>query len=530
MGNSGSVRAANCTFFGPLRADLSAICRTTTVRTAAVAKRNRGPKFTRFLSRLLKQTPLSRRTRTGKRSQSNSQHTSELLENRALLTLVGVDFGGGLVPANWASVDTGPADQVLTNLSDDEGTATGIDLDIDYDVLPGAFDLFSPDPSEIPAHSTSLAGLDHNYEDQGSVGLTFQNLVAGQTYEVYVFAGDTFSDTQTVTISDAAAGTTLTSFQQLHAANQLLINDQVGDDTRTLSSYAVLAPADVNGDLTITVESSPGTFLGLAGVALGVPTPPSELYLNEIVADVPGGIDNPNEYVEIRGQIGQSLNDVFLVFVDGNDSPSQGEIRSGTGGVVDLSGAAVGATGFAVVADDTLDPYAIDPAAGIINVPGLDFDYASYTAFLIHVDPLNGTAPVAGQDLDAGNDGLDALPTGWTVLDSVGVLTGAPTARSYGDITFSGTADGFSEAGSQFVTTGFGPGNSNHVMRVGDSTGSQPADWVAFEISGTAPSFTVAQSTDAAYQTGSFITNHVGSKLGRKEKRERSPLVINVTR
>ena len=264
--------------------------------------KNRGRRIARFLSRLFQgQTP-NRKSQTTRRQVSHANRSAEHLENRALLTLVGVDFGnGGIVPANWTSHD-GNFDTGLLNLDDEDGNASGVNLDIDFDDLPGTYDSFTPLSAEIPAHSASLVGLEGNYEDQGSVQLTWQNLIAGQTYEIYIFAGDTFADTQTVTISDAAAGTTLTTFQQPHAANQLIVNDQIGDSTRALGDYALQASADANGDLTITVGSNPGTFFGLAGVALGIPTPPSQLYLNEIVAEVPGQ-DNPNEYVELRGQV-----------------------------------------------------------------------------------------------------------------------------------------------------------------------------------------------------------------------------------
>lgn len=475
-----------------------------------MAKRNQGLTFTRFLSRLLGRTTRPARKRSPERQQPRTQTVAEHLEDRALLTLVGVDFGGGVTPANWAPF-TGSTDGVISNLSDETGAATGINLAIDFDELPGAYDVFSPVSSEIPAHTQSLVGLDNNYEDQGSVQLTYQNLAPGVTYDLYIFAGDTFADTQRVTITDeAAGGSILTVFEQPHGANQLIVNDQVGDSSRALTSYAIGAPADANGEINITVDSGNGTFFSLAGVALGIPTPPSDVYLNEIVADIPGGADNPNEYVELRGTVGQSLNDVYLVFVDGNDAPSQGEIRGGTAGVVDLSGSVIGANGFLAIVDDAADPYSVDGSSGVVNVPGLDIDDASYSAFLVYVDPISGTAPVSGQDLDAGNDGLDVLPTGWSLLDSVSVLDGGVGSRAYAPIAFSPTADGFLEPGGNLVSTGFGA-PTNHVMRVGDTTGSQPADWVAFELADTAPDLTVAQSTNAAYLAGSIITDHVGA-------------------
>ena len=439
-----------------------------------MARQNRRQQISRFLSRLFGNSAATSAGRTRrKRTVSRHRQVTEQLEDRALLTLVGVDFGGGTSPTNWTAF-SGTADTTLSNLNDEFGSGTAIDLAVAFDTNPGGNVSFAPPANELPIHATSLSGLDESYTDQGNVELTFQELIPGQSYELFVFAGDSFASNQLVTISSPATSTIITSFAQPHGVNQLLVNDQVGDSSTPLQSYAVMAPADANGEILIRIDTSndPAGFLGLAGVAIQKRSPPVGLVLNEIVADLPGGTDNPNEYVELRGAAGQSLDDVFLVFVEGNAQPEQGEIRAGASGVIDLSGSTLGANGYLAIVDDATDPYTIDTGASVLNVSGLDIGDAPYTSFLVYVDPVSGTVPAAGQDLDAGNDGLDGLPVGWTLLDGISVLDGAVGSRGYAQIAFSPTADGLLEPGAALVTTGFGA-QTNHVMRAGVN---MPAD------------------------------------------------------
>ncbi len=151
-----------------------------------------------------------------------------------------------------------------------------------------------------------------------------------------------------------------------------------------------------------------------------------------------------------------------------------------------------------------------------MDVPGLDIEAASYTAMLIHV-AASGSAPTGGQDLDVGNDGLDALPTGWTILDDVSVLDGGNSDRAYGQIVFSSDGSGNLEPGATLIDAGtsFANDTIHHVMRVGDSSGATAGDWVAFRHeespTPTPPDFFILASTNPAYAAETLITGHGGA-------------------
>ena len=131
--------------------------------------------------------------------------------------LIGVDFGGGTVPGNWNSF-AGTASGTLTDLIDESGTTTVVDLNVTVDgnATGRGTEAFAPPVGQLPIHPNTLTGLDGNYYDVGNIQVTFSALVVGQFYEVYVFGGDTTTATQTVQITGLTNPITYT-----HGSNQL---------------------------------------------------------------------------------------------------------------------------------------------------------------------------------------------------------------------------------------------------------------------------------------------------------------------
>lgn len=239
---------------------------------------------------------------------------------------------------------------------------------------------------------------------------------------------------------------------------------------------------------------------------------PTELYLNEILVDPNTGANqNPNEYIELRGIPNTPLDDIYLVFLESDSGGTLGSINNGTTNVVPLSGHSIGSNGFVVIIDDQDHPYSVAAGTTIIDVADLDVENASWTAMLIEVS--SGSAIPSNQDLDVDDNGLDTLPAGWDILDSVAVLDGGTTDRGYSQVVFSADGDGTSEAGGTVVDVGVPTDGVHHIMRVGDSTGQSASDWVAFEHDSTnsgPPSWKILSSSNPNYFARNEITNHLG--------------------
>ena len=70
---------------------------------------------------------------------------------------------------------------------------------------------------------------------------------------MYVLVGNEGTGNPRVTIT----GATKIQFGQAHQANQLMLNDQVGDSSRTLSSCAKIMNANASGNpLTVTLVNN----------------------------------------------------------------------------------------------------------------------------------------------------------------------------------------------------------------------------------------------------------------------------------
>jgi hypothetical protein len=271
------------------------------------------------------------------------------------------------------------------------------------------------------------------------------------------------------------------------------------------------------------------TFVGLvaAVAALQASTASAQVFINEIFFNPGGGsTDVRDEFVEIRGSAGASLANHFLLIVE-NERDSVGVGGAGeVDNIFNLGAFNLGSNGFLSLRQK-FNRYAASqlvsggtnlvnegpnkPGTGPGAFPGFgntagegstigasDLDQgvdapttgaienSGFTAMLIRND--SGAAPLLGEDLDLGNDGLD-VPTGragWTILDSVGVLAEVDeteNGRLYGRVNFgvNDTVFGFPpgwqpnvEPGAAFALVDY---EVEYIGRWGNSTGFGTGDW-----------------------------------------------------
>lgn len=203
--------------------------------------------------------------------------------------LVGVDMyytGGnlGTVPMNWNEYDA--ANPItLTDMMRDDGEATLFDLDIvltNITSIGGASVTAIADT--VPVHTPSLEGLDDNARWRNSssnpqpfanVEAIWSDLVPGAKYGVYVFAMESSTNdtiNQQVTITGSGVDDP-PPFMQVSAGKDdiLIVNDQDGDSSMWLDTYAKVVTADGTGEIHVNVRRDDGVIrnrIYLAGLAI----------------------------------------------------------------------------------------------------------------------------------------------------------------------------------------------------------------------------------------------------------------------
>lgn len=233
----------------------------------------------------------------------------------------------------------------------------------------------------------------------------------------------------------------------------------------------------------------------------------AQVYINSVFANPPGGDSSDtvgNEYFELRGTPNLSLAGYYLLSLEGQGTTGRGDINQ----FFDLGSASVGANGY-LIALQNLSAYSpIAAGAAVIqnsigrgwgtngnntigyqadgNPNQLDLENSATTILLVNIGA--GDAPTLTLDLDSNDDGLLDLPTGWTVVDSVGIMDGVSAGEtdfSYGTITLRAGGVGGSEYGN-IVDVPAGTGTGFFVGRIGESTGSTADDWFGARVNGSA--------------------------------------------
>lgn len=251
----------------------------------------------------------------------------------------------------------------------------------------------------------------------------------------------------------------------------------------------------------------------------------AQVWINEVLTN-PNGSDTGNEYFELRGAPNASLSGYYLLSVEGGGTTGRGDINQ----FLDLGGFSIGSNGYLFGRQNSSPYTATTPGATVIqNTSGtgwgltgastighsgdgtqVDLENGSTTILLINRG--SGDAPALTLDLDADDNGvLDLLPTGWSIVDSVGIIDGAATQAAtdftYASVTLrvGGTATGSSLTGTVVDVPGTPPTTAGamYVGRKGESTGSTADDWFGAILNGAAAdplNIAFASTSDPFYQ------------------------------
>jgi hypothetical protein len=275
-----------------------------------------------------------------------------------------------------------------------------------------------------------------------------------------------------------------------------IANDTTNEPNETVNLQLVGA----TGSLTLGAQTT-------AILAILDNDAPTGLLLNEISVDPPTTTDTPNEWVELKGAPGATLNNTYLVYVPGDVSGFASTVGVATK-VVSLAGAIVPANGLIYISSPggiakqsagTLD---VSTPAGSSSAASQSFFNGTGT-FLLLWSP---TAPVQGIDYDANNDGtFETFPAGVT-LDSLGFKD-----ADLGDVIY---------ATAELIDSGSYAANvlesADAATRLaGDTTANSAAGWYYGNLDSlTATSLSYGPSVSANAPVGAVLTPGAANSIG----------------
>ncbi len=168
---------------------------------------------------------------------------------------------------------------------------------------------------------------------------------------------------------------------------------------------------------------------------------PGTVLLNEIDVNPPGSgtgagqTDGPQEFVELKGTPGLTLNGVYFASVEGDAVTALGNVTE----AINLTGQTFGANGLMLIVSPTFnsasDP-TIDPQTTIVS----NADFTGTTGALQNGSNsflliFSTTAITTSTQLDPGHTGTMTLPSGASVVDGFGWTTGVTGSFVYGGTT-----------------------------------------------------------------------------------------------
>lgn len=222
------------------------------------------------------------------------------------------------------------------------------------------------------------------------------------------------------------------------------------------------------------------TLLLIFVIALSSQIASAQYFINELFVSPPG-TDAPNEFIELRGPVnGVFPAGTYLVQIEGDleggnnpgDVESNSETTAGLpqGGIIDLSGVALGTNGILVIVS-TGNDYTIDAAATqLIDVTDGDLEDKSHTFMLISAP----VAPTSDDDIDSDDDGTpdgDVFAS-WTVYDSISFADDDGAERVYGAVVIIKTNANGTAFPSGTVVVETGADEYDYVARINNNNGT----------------------------------------------------------
>lgn len=181
--------------------------------------------------------------------------------------LIGVDFSNSdILPTNWNRQGSFTNNPLVSNLIDESGAATGADFTASTNFNTNSGQVY--DPATLPTHSNPLNGLDGHSFGGGAISYIFSGLSSNSLFDIWVFGlaqPGTAPVNQNVSIT--GSGPALNFLQGSFAAEQLVVNSELGDSSRTLDSYAESILSSGTGEINISVTAVSGNW-NLAGIAI----------------------------------------------------------------------------------------------------------------------------------------------------------------------------------------------------------------------------------------------------------------------
>jgi len=215
-------------------------------------------------------------------SSSDPAYPASLLINSLNVTiadderppLIGVDLqqSGETVPANWTEInqnDSVFSATTFNNLIREDGLTTTVDLTIGPPSSQAiTFGGSDPAKETIPIHAPNLVDAGGLFGwTRGSnnvVNARWGGLAAGAVYNIYVLAAEQLSGAEpdinhTVTITGAGSDNPAPFTQTTSGfGGELRVNDQQGDSSQTLESFALPVTADGSGEINVRFDRNDG--------------------------------------------------------------------------------------------------------------------------------------------------------------------------------------------------------------------------------------------------------------------------------